>query len=204
VFATIAVLAVAWACPANAQRHCSPPAITNAAGGKVTPASATAVKAEVYAPQAPLAAVSGGGTALLTDPDGEKFTHQFSIGAVVNSDGSAQGHANFVFPMPFSLKWGALPGVSEIIHLQGEITAGAVSPGGEITLTGPFIETDYASSEGILFREDSRVSGASPLRIVTLGPPGSKTFTLAWCNFIPPGGAGSFSIEVTSGNLKVQ
>ena len=44
----------------------------------------------------------------------------------------------------------------------------------------------------------------APVRIVVSGLPGSQRFTLAWCAFIPPGGTGSFSIEVTKGNLQIR
>ena len=59
--------------------------------------------------------VTGGGIAVLTDTDGQTFRHQFSISAMLEGDGSARGHARFAFSRIFSLKWGAIPGVSEII-----------------------------------------------------------------------------------------
>ena len=181
----------------NSQRACS--AI---AGAKTVETKAAASRVEGFVAQAPLAAVvNGEGIGLLTDPDGQTFSHQFAIGAVLYGNGSAQGQVNFVFPVPFSLKWGALPGVSELIHLRGEITTGAVKTNGDVELTGPFIETDYTRADGIVFQEDSRVSGAPPVKIVLSGAPGSQQFTLAWCAFIPS--PGSFSVEVTKGTLRI-
>ena len=198
--ASMVVLSVGFSLPADAQRSCSvtfaipnvksAPAAARTAGASVEPSLA----------KAPAALVSGGGQALVTDPDGAKFPNQFAISAVVNNDGSARGEATFVFPLQFSQKWGALPTV-DLMHVKGDITAGSVAADGKVTLTGPFIETDYNRGEGIVFQEDSSVSGASPMKIVV--SPASKTFTLTWCSFIPPAGTGSFAVEVTNGNLKV-
>ncbi|MCI0624038.1 MAG: hypothetical protein L0387_20690 [Acidobacteria bacterium] len=197
-FAIATAFAAALSSPAYSQRACS-----SAAGAKAGDTKAAAFFVERYAAQASLAAVvNGGGIGLLTDPDGQTFFHQVTIGAVLYSNGSAQGQVNFVFPMPFTLKWGALPGV-ELMHLAGEITGGSVKPNGDVELTGPFIETDYTRGEGIVFQEDSRVSGAAPLKIVVSGVPGSQQFTLAWCSFIPPGGTGSFFVQVTKGTLRI-
>jgi len=197
-FVIATAFAAALSSPAYSQRACSA-----GASAKTIETKAAAAQIERYAAQAPLAAVvNGGGIALLTDPDGQTFSHQFTIGAVLYSNGSAQGQVNFAFPMPFTLKWGALPGV-ELMHLVGEITAGSVKPNGDVDLTGPFIETDYTRSEGIVFQEDSRVTGVAGIRIVVPGVPGSQQFTLAWCSFIPPGGTGSFLIEVTKGTLRI-
>ena len=87
------------------------------------------------------------------------------------------------------------------MHLRGEFTNGSVAADGTVTLIGPFIETDYNRHDGIVFQEDSRQSGAVPLKIVI--SPASKKFTLSWCSFIPPAGTGSFSIDVTKGDLRV-
>ena len=140
----------------------------------------------------------GRGRAELTDPDGEKFTHQFAITAVVDRDGTARGKATFVFSDRFSQKWGAVPGV-DLIHLEGDLKTGSVDQTGQASLGGTFIETDYSRTEGIVYQEDSSVSGAAPLAIVI--SPDSRKFTLAWCGFIP--GSGYFSAEVTEGHLKV-
>jgi hypothetical protein len=150
-----------------------------------------------------VAVVTGGGQATLTDPDGEKFSNQFSIAAVVNADGSARGNVSFVFPAPFSHKWGALP-TSDILHLVGDVTTGTANPDGSVDLSGPFIETDFSQSEGIVYQEDSRVTGASPVRVSISAPPEPRTFKLSWCSFIPPNGAGYFSVEVANGNLTVR
>lgn len=196
--AAIIGLAIVPAPPAAAQRPCA----VTLSSPTAKPAEASAKRSAVFAEGMQLAAiVNGGGIGLLTDPDGQTFSHQFSIGALVNSDGTARGQANFVFSRAFSLKWGAVPGVSEIIHLQGEITSGSTSTDGTVVLTGPFIETDFASGEGLVYREDSRESGSAPLRLVV--SPASNSFTLDWCAFIPPNGMGSFSIQVVKGNLKV-
>ena len=193
-----ALLAVSFFFPAEAQRSCSVTfAIPHAKSASSTARSAGV---EVSLAKAPSAVVGGGGQALLTDPDGATFSHQFAFSAVVQNDGSAQGQASFVFPLQFSQKWGALPGV-DLMLLKGEITAGSVAVDGTVTLTGPFLETDFTRAEGIVYQEDSSVSGAPPLRIVVA--PASKTFTLTWCSFIPPAGTGSFSVEVTNGSLKV-
>jgi hypothetical protein len=149
----------------------------------------------------PSVIITGGGQARLTDPDGERFDHQFEISVVINKDGSAQGKTNFVFTRQFSQKWGGVPGV-DLVRLNGELTKGAVANDGAVTLTGPFIDTEYSREDGIVFQEDSRESGATPLKIV-IANPSAKTFTLSWCSFIPPAGNGSFSIDITNGNLRV-
>lgn len=197
-----AAFAFAFSGPLYAQRTCSAAASLKVV--ETVENRTTAAQVEQYAARPPFnVVVNGGGIARLTDPDGEQFSYQFEIGAVLHSDGSAQGRVNFIFPMPFSLKWGALPGVSELIHLWGEITAGVVKPNGDVELSGPFIETDYNRREGIVFREDSRVSGAAPVKIVISGRPGAQQFTLAWCSFIPPAGTGAFLAEVEHGSLKI-
>ena len=198
IAAALMAVAVVAVQPAAAERACS-------AGPGLSAAKPTQVSAKRDALSAlstrPVAVVTGGGIAVLTDTDGQKFRHQFSISAVISSDGSARGQAHFSFSKEFSLKWGAVPGVSEILHLQGEITSGSTSSGGTVTLSGPFIETDFAPGEGLIFREDSRVSGVPPLTLVI--SPASDSFSLTWCAFIPPNGTGSFSVDVVSGNLKI-
>ena len=192
---SVAVFAVP---PAAAERACSSVAVAKA--DQLTTMAAKR-NASSNASRRPVAVVTGGGIAVLTDTDGQKFRHQFAISAMVSEDGTAHGQARFSFSKEFSQKWGAVPGVSEILHLQGEIVAGSVSPGGTVTVSGPFIETDFASGEGLIYREDSRESGSAPLTLVI--SPTSDTFTLTWCAFIPPNGTGTFSIQVVSGNLKV-
>jgi hypothetical protein len=194
----IIALAVVAVQPAAAERACS--AVFGGPASKSTQLSAKRDALSALSTR-PVAIVTGGGIALLTDADGQKFRNQFSISAVISSDGTTRGQARFSFSKDFSQKWGAVPGVSEIVHLQGEITSGSVSTGGIATLTGPFIETDFASGEGLIFREDSRVSGAPPLTLVI--SPASDSFSLTWCAFIPPNGTGSFSVEVVNGNLKI-
>jgi hypothetical protein len=145
--------------------------------------------------------VTGGGVAVLTDTDGQKFRHNFARAAMINGDGSARGHARFSFSRAFSLKWGAVPGISEIIHLESELITGSVSQDGSVLVSGPFVETDFASGEGMIFREDSRVTGVAPLSL--RNSPDSETLTLTWCEFIPQNGTGSFSISVERGNLTI-
>src|SRR5262249_29494734 len=135
-----------------------------------------------------VAVITGGGIAQLTDPDGQKYSHQFEIAASVKSDGSASGEVNFVFSKAFSLKFGGIPGVSEIIHLKGDIKAGSIDPGGSAQISGPWVETDYAPGHGEVYKEGSRETGYPELKIVIAGPPNSKNFTLTWCNFIPAPG----------------
>ena len=195
IVAAVALMAAVFASPASAQRAC--PTAPALMGGlkSARPAPAAA--------KVPLAVVTGGGQGTLTDPDGEKFSHQFSIAAVLNADGSARGNLNFVFPAPFSHKWGALP-TADILHLVGEVTAGTLNTDGSVDLLGPFIETDFSQSEGIVYQEDSRVTGASPVRVSISPPPGSRTFKLSWCSFIPPNGTGYFTVEIANGNLIVR
>jgi hypothetical protein len=196
--AVVIALAVVAVQPAAAERTCS--AVLGGPAAKPTQISAKRNALSGLSTR-PVAIVTGGGIAVLTDTDGQRFRHQFSISAVISSDGTASGQAHFSFSKDFSLKWGAVPGVSEIVHLQGEITSGSASTGGTVTLTGPFVETDFASGEGLIFREDSRVSGSPPLTLVI--SPASDSFSLTWCAFIPPNGTGSFSVEVVNGNLKI-
>jgi hypothetical protein len=198
--ALAAVLAgIALCVPAAAQRTCpANPAAANI--NAIIRASGAAANraADKWSGGAPPAVVTGRGQAELTDPDGEKFTHQFAITAVVDRDGTARGKATFVFSQRFSQKWGAVPGV-DLIHLEGDLKTGSVDSAGQVSLVGPFVETDYSRSEGIVYQEDSSVSGAAPLAIVI--SPDSRKFTLAWCAFIP--GNGYFSAEVKEGHLKV-
>jgi hypothetical protein len=192
-----AILMAGSSLPASAERACS--VTLNAVRKSPQGASRLAAGPGPALAKAPAAIISGGGQGLLTDPDGETFSHQFAISAIVHNDGSAKGKANFVFSALFSRKWGAVPGV-DLIQLKGDITAGAAAGDGKIELTGPFVETDFTSGEGIVYQEDSRVSGSTPLKIVVT--PGLPEFTISWCDFIPPNGTGSFGVQVTSGNLK--
>jgi hypothetical protein len=201
----VAALAAGCCLPAHAERPCSvtlamPAAqsVTKAAGPAMVALSA---KSGSPFGKGTMALVAGRGKAVLTDFDGEKFLHQFSIAAEVTNDGAARGRASFVFPMPFSQKWGAVPGV-DLIHLEGEITAGSVDDQGKVSLAGPFVERDYSRSDGLVYEEDSRESGATPLAIVV--SPKSREFTFSWCDFIPPDGTGHFSSVITGGNLNVQ
>ena len=188
----IAGVGVLFTTPAFGERSCAAVSTT------AKPLSAK-VRAQ-YGSSTPVMMVSGGGRGFLTGPDATQSSLQFEINAVLNSDGTVKGHASFVFPEAFAQIWGAVPGVT-IVHLQGDLTTGSVRPDGKLVLSGPFVETDYSRGEGIVYQEDSRDSGQPPLRIEIT--PGTQSFTLSWCAFIPPNGTGVFSVEVTNGNLKV-
>jgi hypothetical protein len=197
------LLASVWCWPAAAQRSCSATGFLKNTNTALVTQVNGAKRTDASTAQAPVVIVTGGGQATLTDTDGEKSPHQFSITAIGQKDGSARGQIEFVFSRPFSLKWGALPGVSEIVTLHGEVNSAAIRADGATVLSGPWIETDYASSQGIVFREDSRTTGASPL-VVVIPASAPNTFTITWCTFIPPDGSGSFSAQVTNGNLSVR
>jgi hypothetical protein len=201
----VVLLAIGFSGRAKAQRFCAEGLTLHSLrsdDATVVAGKARVPKSDVAQATAPEAVVSGGGRAQLTDPDGDRFSHQFSISAVVNEDGSAHGQAQFVFPAPFAQKWGALPGVADLITLKTEVATGSVGGDGSVELNGPFVETDYNRTEGIVFQEDSRVTGITPWKVVIA--PDAKTFALSWCAFIPPAGTGSFAAEVTSGKLNVR
>src|SRR5512132_2999829 len=69
-----------------------------------------------------VASVNGGGSALVTIPDGAVLPVHFGLSGIVRTDGSAEGHMNFAFPPPF----GDMFGVG-LIHIQGRVTSGAVA-----------------------------------------------------------------------------
>jgi hypothetical protein len=200
--AAAALLTIGFLQPAMAQRSC-PASATSLRGNIAKPDTAARIEGFTLgnrsADRTPLAIVAGEGRGTLTDPDGQKFTHQFEISAVIRSNGSAHGEASFVFPMQFSQKWGAVAGV-DLIRLKGDFKSGSVDSAGNISLTGPFVETDYSRGEGIVYQEDSSVSGAAPIEIVVA--PDARAFTLTWCDFIP--GVGYFSIVVSKGHLMIR
>lgn len=88
------------------------------------------------------------------------------------------------------------------MHLDGEITEGSVDDGGTVRLTGPFVETDFSRRVGIVFYEDSRVTGIDPLIIEV--SPGSNTFRFTWCELLAFNNNEYFPVEVSHGNLRVR
>jgi hypothetical protein len=134
--------------------------------------------------------VSGGGKAVITDPDDNEFAgNHFVVAGVVYTDGSADGRVHFQLGEAFSAVWGALPGV-DLIRLRGEITAGAVAEDGSVTLQGRLTEVDYSDGDVVFVEEDV------PFEIVI--PAGGGQFTLTWC-LLP-----IFDLEVTHGKLHVK
>jgi hypothetical protein len=191
-------MVVAFGSPARAERACA--ALGAAPSAQGAPAAIRVASSNASA-KAPLVHVSGGGQALLTDAFGSDFPHQFSISAVIGHDASVRGRATFVFPMQFSDVWGAVPGV-HLIHVDGEITGGSLDPDGKVTLVGPFVERDFAVGEGIVFEEDSRVTGVGPLQIELW--PGSDTFAFTWCELADFNDGQLFSTTITNGTLSVR
>lgn len=199
-WAVAVVTAVAFSASAEAaQRACS--AMSAPRNALPTTAATRSVSPQVLAAKAPVVVVSGGGRALLADASGSEFAHQFSISAAVYNDGAARGQATFVFPRKFSQVWGAVPGV-DLMLLNGEILSAEVGGDGEVTLTGPFIETDFSRSEGVVFQENSRVTGVGPLRVEVT--PGSETFKFTWCELTAFNEGELFTVTVTNGSLDVR
>lgn len=194
-----AVALIAASCvPLHAQQRQPCSTITGALA-KTRSAAEVAPSPRQAGPTALSTVVTGGGQATLTDTDGQTFTHQFTISAILNTDGSAQGQASLVFSQAFASKWGALPGV-DVMHVQGTFTTGGIAPSGSVWLSGPFLETDFNRTEGIVFQENSAVSGSAPMK-VTIAPD-TKSFTLSWCSFIPA--PGFFTVVPTDGSLRVR
>ena len=136
------------------------------------------------------AAVNGGGTALLTDTaTGINYPIQFGLSGVVGAGGSANGHLNFVFPLPFAEAWGAVPGVDRI-HIAGRVTSGEVLGDGTVVLEGTLTERDYTRGQGVVFIEEN-----VPFRIEVGGGLGPQALRLQWC-LLPV-----FLITVTDGSL---
>ena len=139
--------------------------------------------------------VKGGGVALLTDdsglitPNTVNYSIQFGLSGVINADGSAVGHVNFVFPLPFAGVWGAVPGVTRI-HIAGRVTSAEVLGDGAVVLEGTLTERDYASGQGVVFIEEN-----VPFRIEVGGGLGPQALRLQWC-LLPV-----FLITVTDGSL---
>ena len=136
--------------------------------------------------------VNGGGGALLADTaTGINYPVQFGLSGVVAPDGTANGHVNFVFPLPFADAWGAVPGVTRI-HIAGRVTSGEVLNDGTVVLEGTLTERDYTSGQGVVFLEEN-----VPFRIELGGGQGPQTMRLQWC-LLPV-----FPVTVTDGSLQI-
>jgi len=115
---------------------------------------------------------------------GDSFAdNHFKIQGKVNADGSASGHATFVFGDEFSMIWGA-----EVITLQCEIDTGSVSEDGTVVLHGTSFEEDFV--DGVVTFEE-----LSPFEII-VDPSG--TSSLRWCQ------TPALALEITKGHLEVK
>jgi hypothetical protein len=162
--------------------------MTLAYPGATTRASAAPLSAASVTAGAAAAQVNGGGRAVLTDPAGNTLT--FGVAGVLHANGSVGGAVNFVFGPAFAQAWGAVPGV-DALHLSGTVTARTVAEDGTVTLQGQLTEKDVARGGGVVFVEEN-----IPFKIVV--KPGSKQFTLQWCE-LP-----TFGLEMTDGNLTIR
>jgi hypothetical protein len=139
----------------------------------------------------PVARVNGAGKAVLTDLDENEFAgNLFAIVGAVDADGSAEGNVHLVLAEPFSVVWGAVPGV-DFIHLNGKVVAGAIADDGAVVLSGHLTEVDFSYADGVVFVEEN-----VPFEIVV--DPDAGKFTLQWC-LLP-----AFDLEVTHGKLNVR
>jgi DNA-binding beta-propeller fold protein YncE len=163
--------------------------VTLAYTGRGSIAAATAPLASSTPSAAATAPVHGGGQALFTDPSGASFPFTFMLGAVLRSDGPAQGTINFIFSPAFGQSWGAVPGVTSA-YLTAAASSVAADGDGPVTLEGRLTEKDYARGGGAAFIEKD-VPCAIALR------PGAAQFTLQWCE-LP-----AFDLEPTDGNLAI-
>ncbi len=127
----------------------------------------------------PAAVVTGGGRALLADPDGKFFpVRSFRVRGVVADDGSAQGRIRFRWRGSFPEVWGdpLCGGTCDTVRLTGDIQAGSVASDGTVTLSGTAREIDKRQGE-VLF--DSGFD--EPFYIVAGGSQGKHRFVLQWC-----------------------
>jgi len=143
--------------------------------------------------QAPGAVLNGGGHGILSDPYGNNFPVQFAIAGTVNADGTARGNVNFVFQGEMADYWGALPGVTDTLHVFGNVTGGSVSADGTVTLTGTVTEHDFDTGNGKVF-----VVVGEPF-VIMAGPSiGENVFIFQFCA-LP-----TFTIAITSGRMEIQ
>jgi hypothetical protein len=128
--------------------------------------------------------VHGGGSAIVTDENGNRYTANVGLSAVLDPNGGTHGSVNFDFDPTFSEVWGAEPGIHSI-HAVGQVT-GMAAGGGGVILSGTLTETDVAPGRRPLFFENE------PFEVVISGP---GRFRLQWCA-LPP-----FDFELTTGSL---
>ena len=139
-----------------------------------------------------VARVKGGGSGVLTDPDGNTFPlDSFRVHAAVNDDGSAAGKVRFVWRGSFPEVWGdpACEGTCDTVVLKGEVESGSVAADGTVTLSGTAREVDKRGGE-VVFDSDFD----EPFSIEAGGSQGKDRFIVQWCD-LPP-----FQIE---GSIRV-
>ena len=142
----------------------------------------------------PAAVVKGGGSGVLTDPDGKDFpVTSFRVRGVVADDGSAKGKIRFRWRGSFPEVWGdpACEGTCDTVTLTGNIESGSVASDGTVTLSGTAREIDRRRGE-VLF--DSGFD--EPFYIVAGGSRDEDNFILQWCLLPEFQLYGSLSVEV--------
>jgi hypothetical protein len=121
--------------------------------------------------------VKGGGSGILTDPDGLSFPVQsFSVRARIGGDRPAKGSIRFKWRGSFARVWGdpVCDGTCDTIVLTGEVESGSVAPNGTIVIGGTAREIDKRRGEVVF---DSGFD--EPFEIIVV--PGSDRFSLRWC-----------------------
>ena len=140
---------------------------------------ASAAAAPGSGPADKIARVTGGGTGVLTDPDGKAFLLDFfRVRGVVKDNGSARGEIRFEWRGPFAEVWGdpVCGGTCDTIVLRGRIQSGSVAPDGTVTLSGTAREVDKRGGD-VVFDSDFD----EPFSIVAGGSQGEDRFILQWC-----------------------
>lgn len=134
--------------------------------------------------------VSGGGLVTVTDIDGNTFpaAGEFTISGAQVRNG-ARGRISFVFRGDFASFWGAVPGVTDLLYLKGNVDNVTVD-GSNVVIGGLLSETDFAQGHGVVFVEEN-----VPFEITA--QPGSTSFVMQFCE-LPP-----FAMQVTEGTLAV-
>lgn len=125
------------------------------------------------------AVVEGGGSGMLTDPDGKAFAlNSFRVHGAVKDNGSARGKIRFVWRGSFPEVWGdpVCEGTCDTIVLKGKIESGSVAADGTVTLSGTAREVDKRRGEVVF---DSGFD--EPFHIVVGGSQGEDRFILQWC-----------------------
>jgi hypothetical protein len=121
--------------------------------------------------------VKGGGSGILTDPDGLSFPVQnFAVRARIGGDRPAKGSIRFKWRGPFARVWGdpVCAGSCDTIVLTGVVESGSVAPNGTIVIAGTAREIDKRRGEVVF---DSGFD--EPFEIIVM--PGSDRFSLRWC-----------------------